>query len=77
MFILDQKNMKPVESSNLKALHYDEVEKKLYIKFHNARIFVYFKVPEQEYLDLYNAPSCGKKFHISIKGKYDCEEYRD
>jgi len=75
--MLDQKKMIPVESSNLKAILYDEKEKKLYIKFNNGRIFVYFKVPEQEYLDLYNAPYLGRKFHISIKGKYDCEEYRD
>ena len=75
--MLDQTKMKKVSSSNIKAILHDKDEKKLYIKFHNDRIFVYFKVPEQEYLDLYNAPSCGKKFHVSIKGKYDCEEYRD
>lgn len=75
--MLDQRKMVKVVSSNLREVFYKKKEEKLYVKFHNARIFVYFKVPEQEYLDLCNAESVGKKFNSSIKGKYDCEEYRD
>lgn len=59
---------KPVESSNIKELGYDEAERVLYIKFNSGGLYSYSDVSQDEYLMLISAESVGKMFYkLGIK----------
>jgi hypothetical protein len=57
VIMLDEQNMIDVVSSNIKAISYDGVEKKLYVKFNTGKIYVYFKVPAGVFADMITASS--------------------
>ncbi len=58
---------KPVTSSNIKSVGYNEVKRILEIEFNNGSIYEYSSVPKEVYDSLINASSKGKYFNVSIK----------
>jgi hypothetical protein len=68
----------PIEdSSNVRAIGYDDASKYLYIQFHpeserdRPPTYRYANVPSQIYRRFLGAPSKGMFVWASIKGKYD------
>lgn len=61
---------KPVVSSNIHSIGYDNESQVLEIEFHSGGIYQYYSVPRTVYQDLMNAVSHGKYFHAHIKGVY-------
>lgn len=59
--------MVEVESSNLKAIGYDEENNILYIDFKNSGTYKYFDVEKNIYDGFFNAESIGKYFDRNIK----------
>jgi len=62
---------KKVESSNLKAVGYDEEKEVLAIEFKNGSIYYYYEVPKTVYFNLIEADSVGAFLARRIKGIYD------
>ena len=61
---------KPVSSSNLRSVGYDEQNATLEIEFNSSGIYQYFHVPFQAYAALISAPSHGRDFAAHIKHSY-------
>lgn len=61
---------KPVKSSNIAAIGYDESSATLEIEFLNSSIYQYFDVPKHIYLEMMGADSQGKYLAQHIKGVY-------
>jgi uncharacterized protein len=61
---------KPVTSSNIASIGYDEKTATLEIEFLNNSIYQYFDVPEQIYKGLMQADSHGQFLAQNIKGVY-------
>lgn len=62
--------MTPVDSSNIEAIGYDEVDRELYVRFLNGRTYVYSDVPAETYQELVQASSHGSYLNREIKGNY-------
>jgi len=62
-----------VESSNIEAVHYDLMNKELYVKFTSGSIYSYQNVEHHVYDSLVNADSIGKFFGKEIRNEYDFE----
>jgi len=60
-----------VESTVIDAIGYSRV---LEIRFESGRIYQYYNVPEEIYNAMLVAPSKGKYFNESIRGKYSYQE---
>ena len=58
-----------VESSNIKAVAYQDATKTLGIKFHNGGEYHYANVGEEVFDELIAAASVGRTFHSLIKSK--------
>jgi hypothetical protein len=56
----------PVESSNIKAIAYDEKEVTLVVEFHNGHVYCYSPVNKETYDALKDAESKGKYLHANI-----------
>ena len=63
-------NRKPVTSSNIASIGYDDASATLEIEFNNGGIYQYFDVPEREYEGLMSADSHGSYLAHNIKGRY-------
>lgn len=61
---------KPVSSSNIASIGYDENTSTLEIEFLNNSIYQYFDVPQHIYNDLMQADSQGQYLAQNIKGVY-------
>lgn len=61
---------KPVSSSNLKSVGYEEETQILEIEFNNGGVYRYFEVPKTVYFELMSASSHGKYFNQYIKNCY-------
>ena len=59
--------LKPVKSSNIAAIGYDSMDKKLVVKFHNGSVYEYEPVQPETHLALINADSIGGYFAKNIK----------
>ena len=65
----------PVESTAIKSIGYNEDKKLLEVEIlETGRIYKYFDVPLEEYLDFLDAKSLGEYYNRVIKEKY---EYRE
>ncbi len=65
----------PVESTAIKSIGYNEDKKLLEVEIlETGRIYKYFDVPLEEYMDLLDAKSLGEYYNRVIKEKY---EYRE
>jgi hypothetical protein len=67
-------NMKPVSSSNVDSIGYDESDEELFVKFNNGSMYVYKDVPESVWEDFQNADSKGRFIHTDLKDIYDYEK---
>ncbi|MDR7284135.1 hypothetical protein J2X84_002968 [Pseudomonas corrugata] len=65
---------RPVSSSNLASVGYDEANSLLHIEFNSGKIYEYHGVPESVYQDLINAGSPGGYFHSHVKNVFSCQE---
>lgn len=64
-----------VSSSNVHSIGYDEENKKLFVKFLNGSLYVYYSVPIKHYEGLLNAGSVGGYLDSFIKkGGYHYEK---
>ncbi|MCX6897850.1 MAG: KTSC domain-containing protein [Verrucomicrobia bacterium] len=63
--------MVAVNSTDLRAVRYDEWSGTLVIAFHSGGVYEYYNVPYSEYAGLMRADSHGRYFHAHIKGHYD------
>ncbi|MBW2984066.1 KTSC domain-containing protein [Candidatus Woesearchaeota archaeon] len=66
---------KPVISSNLISVGYDEEAKTLEIEFKNG-VYQYLNVPRNVYDALMQAPSKGRHFHGFIRDKFTPKKIR-
>lgn len=62
--------MKPVKSSNIKAIGYREAGGLLHIEFGSGKTYAYEGVLPDEHVALMGAPSVGSHFSRHIRSKY-------
>jgi len=67
----DRMQRQEVESTDIGAIGYSRV---LEIQFESGRIYQYYNVPEEIFLEMLNAPSKGKYFNAAIRGKFPFRE---
>ena len=60
--------MKPVSSSNVDSVGYDNG--KMQVRFLNGYTYAYTNVPENLYLDFISSASVGRYHHLHISGRY-------
>ena len=68
------KDWQEVESSNLKAIKYSRKEKKLFVKFHNGKIYSYTPISSRVYekilsINSKKGESIGKYFITKVRDK--------
>jgi hypothetical protein len=63
-----------VQSSAVRSIGYDELEWVLQVRFHNGKLYNYFRVPPQEHASLVRAASIGEYLNLQIKPYYEYEE---
>jgi hypothetical protein len=61
-------NVKPVDSTTLVAIGYDDTRATLQLEFRSHAIYLYFEVPRSVYEALVKAPSKGRYFNGAIRG---------
>jgi hypothetical protein len=59
-----------VESSNLKSVGFDDLSKRLQIRFKSGEVYEYTGVPPTVHRALMTAASHGKYFIANIRNKY-------
>lgn len=59
-----------VESATLATVGYDENLKRLRLEFWSRAVYLYFGVPAAVYEALLDAPSKGRYFNGTIRGRY-------
>jgi len=59
-----------VESSNIRAIDYEDITNTLTIYFHSGYVYKFFGVPQNVVDALVKAPSIGQYFHKYIKDSY-------
>jgi len=62
-----------VTSSNINSIGYDISKKTLEIEFKTGKIYFYYTVDEDTYLDLIMSASKGKYYNKHIKGLFPSE----
>ena len=62
--------MIPIQSSNLRAIGYDQENATLAVEFHSGVLHHHGGVPAALYVGLMSAPSHGKYYNEHIKGQY-------
>ncbi len=60
-----------VESSNIKALGYDDATQTMAVQFNNGKVYHYAGVARELFEIVRDAPSIGREFGYSIKDQYD------
>lgn len=64
---------KPVSSSSLRSVGYDETAHVLDLEFHNGRVYRYRNVPAAVHRLLLLAPSLGQFVNQQIKPRFEAE----
>jgi hypothetical protein len=65
----------PVESTAIKSIGYNEDKQILEVEIlETERVYKYFHVPLEEYLDFIESPSLGKFYSMNVKDKYEYKE---
>jgi hypothetical protein len=72
----DSIELKPVKSSNIKAVGYDPTTLTLRIQYKTDRVYNYFGVPVEIYTNLMAAESVGKFFWANIRTQYAFAEVK-
>jgi len=63
-------NVRPVESTTLVAIGYDEMREILQLEFRSRAVYLYFGVPGSVYEALVAAASKGRYFNGAIRGHF-------
>lgn len=66
-----------LNSSALSDIWYDDIEWKLFVRFHNGAVAGYQNVPESVVEIFTTAPSVGRYYNESILGKFDGVDTKD
>ena len=66
--------MKPVSSSNVAALGYDEAKKEAYVQFINGGIYVYKNVSKDDFEALQGAESIGSYLSKVFRVAHPCSK---
>ncbi len=74
--VLNTLGREPVESSNLAAVGYDPLTHTLELEFRNGRVYQYYDVPEDLFLELMDAPSQGTYFNKRIRDQYEYKQIK-
>lgn len=61
---------KPVVSSMIRSVGYDEASRTLEIEFNSGDVYQYFEVPGDVYRQMMSASSLGRFFLSEIRGAY-------
>ncbi len=61
---------KPVESSMLASVGYDPASRTLELEFNSGRVYRYYDVEPEVYVELMEADSKGRYFLSEIRGAY-------
>jgi hypothetical protein len=64
---------RPLQSSDIASVGYDETAGTLEIEFRGTGVYRYFSVPRCVYDEMIRTPSPGRFFLQQIKGKYAWE----
>lgn len=59
-----------VESATLATVEYDEARELLQLEFCNRAVYLYFSVPPTVHQALLSAPSKGRYFNQTIRGRF-------
>ena len=62
--------MKPVVSSSVMAIGYDEGAKEMHVQFKSGKTYVYKDVPAFVFRNAMRAPSIGKFVAVNVKDSY-------
>lgn len=73
----DSIELKPVKSSNLKAIGYNPTTQTLRVLYNTERAYDYFGVEPTVYENLMKAESVGKFFWSNIRTQYAYAEVKD
>jgi hypothetical protein len=60
-------NRKPVSSSNISSVGYDERSHTLEVEFHSRAVYQYYGVPAAVFHGLLTASSVGSYFAVNVK----------
>ena len=71
---MDDIEMKPVNSSFIKAVGYDANNRWLVTNHNDGTSIIYKEVPEHIYTGILEAESVGKYFHANIRGKFEFQK---
>lgn len=66
--------MRPVVSSCVAAIGYDERVLEVYVEFHNGRTYAYAGVPRSIWREFENADSKGRFVNLVLKPVCPCRE---
>lgn len=67
-------DIRPIKSTNISQVGYDEATKVLRIVFNSGSTYDYFDVDAQTHRFLMQSPSKGGFFHKYIKNNFRCEK---
>lgn len=67
-------DLRPVESSNIRAVGYDPAERAMEVQFKGGNHYRYKDVPPESHAALIGAESVGKHFHAHVRGKFSHEK---
>ena len=65
---------KPVQSSNLVSIGYDEAKQVLEVEFSGGGVYLYQEVPKQIFEEFMAAPSLGRYFYSGIRDRFQTEK---
>jgi hypothetical protein len=68
--------MIPLNSSTLRAVHYDPFTARLTVEFRNDRIYQYWRVPAKVFQGLLRAASHGSYFAQNIRKEFTYRKVR-
>jgi hypothetical protein len=64
----------PVDSSSVRSVGYDPIERVLEVEYRPHRVYRYFDVPDDVYEGLVHASSIGRYVNYKIKERFRYEE---
>jgi hypothetical protein len=67
-------DMKPVQSSNISAVGYDDLNQVMHVQFSNGNKYVYFDVPKSDHEAFIGADSIGTHFAKNVRAKYEFQK---
>ena len=65
--------MRPVQSSTVARIGYEEGAEEAYVEFLSGGLYVYIGVPPMVFEDLEHSPSKGKFVNEILKPRYPCQ----